>query len=108
MRIVNYDEDTEYEDIPSLQIVIKSIPFENNYVPSLVIMSPNQEYPMSIDELNALMDGIEIAKNKIDEIITYILKTKIFDINGKDMFEFNPEDFEELEEVEYDEDEEEE
>ena len=103
MRIVNFDEDIEYEDIPSLQIVIKAIPFENNYVPSLVIMSPNDQYPMSIDELNALMDGIEIAKNKIDEIITYILKTKIFDTNGKDMYEFNPDDYEDLGEVEDDE-----
>jgi len=107
MRIVSYDEDVEYEDIPSLQIVIKAVPFEKNYVPSLVIMSPDQEYPMSIDELNALMDGIEIAKNKIDEIITYILKTKIFDANGKDMYQFNPEDFEDLGEVDEDEDDEE-
>ena len=66
-------------------------------------MSPNDQYPMSIDELNALMDGIEIAKNKIDEIITYILKTKIFDSNGKDMYEFNPDDYEDLGEVEDDE-----
>lgn len=106
MRIVNYEEDVEFEDIPSLQIVIKAVPFENTHVPSLVIMSPDQEYAMSIDELNALMDGIEIAKNKIDEIITYILKSKIFDSNGKDMYQFNPEDFEDLGEVE-DEDEEE-
>lgn len=100
MRIVNYDADVEYEDIPSLQVIIKAVPFEKNYVPSLVIMSPDQEYPMSIDELNALMDGIEIAKNKIDEIISYILKTKIFDVNGKDMYQFKPEDFEDLGEVE--------
>lgn len=106
MRIVNYDQDIEYEDIPSLQVVIKAVPFEKTYIPSLVIMSPDQEYPMSIDELNALMDGIEIAKNKVDEIITYILKSKIFDSNGKDMYQFNPEDFEDLGEVE-DEDEEE-
>lgn len=105
MRIVNYDEDVEYEDIPSLQIVIKAVPFEKTYIPSLVIMSPDQEYPMSIDELNALMDGIEIAKNKIDEIISYILKTKIFDANGKDMYQFNPEDFEDLGEVEDEDDE---
>jgi len=108
MRIVNYDEDVEYEDIPSLQIVIKAVPFENNYVPSLIIMSPDQEYPMSIDELNALMDGIEIAKNKIDEIISYILKTKIFDNTGKDMYQFNIEDLEGIEDLGEVEDEEEE
>lgn len=105
MRIVNFDEDIEYEDIPSLQIVIKSIPFEDNYVPSLVIMSPNQEYPMSIDELNALMDGIEIAKNKIDEIITYILRSKIFDSNGIDKYQYNPEDYEDLGDVDDEEEE---
>ncbi len=105
MRIVNYDQDVDYEDIPSLQIIIKALPFEKSYIPSLVIMSPDDEYPISIDELNALMDGVEIAKNKVDEIITYILKTKIFDATGKDMYQFNPEDFEDLGEVE-DEDEE--
>lgn len=106
MRIVNFDDDTELEDIPSLQIVIKAIPFEDNYVPSLVIMSPDQEYPMSIDELNALMDGIEIAKNKIDEIITYVLKIKIFDENGIDKYKYNPEEFEDLGDVDDEEDEE--
>lgn len=106
MRIVNFDDDTELEDIPSLQIVIKAVPFENNYVPSLVIMSPDQEYPMSIDELNALMDGIEIAKNKIDEIITYVLKIKIFDENGIDKYKYNPEDYEDLGDVDDEEDDE--
>jgi hypothetical protein len=102
MRIVNFDDDTELEDIPSLQIIIKAVPFEKSYVPSLVIMSPAEEYQMSIDELNALMDGVEIAKNKIDEIITYILKIKIFDENGIDRYKYNPEDFEDFGEVEYD------
>jgi len=106
MRIVNFDDNVEFDDIDSLQIVIKAIPFENSFVPSLVIISPNQEYPMSIDELNALMDGVEIARNKVDEIITYILKSKIFDANGKDLFEFDPEKFEDLGEVELEDDDE--
>lgn len=100
MRIVNFDEDVDLEDIPSLQIIIKAVPFENSYVPSLIIMSPDQEYSMSIDELNALMDGVEIARNKIDEILTYILKVKIFDEKGRDKYEFIPENFEDLGEVE--------
>lgn len=102
MRIVNFDDDVEYEEIESIQVVIKAIPFEKGYVPSLVIMTPSQEYGMSIDELNALMDGIEIAKNKIDEIITYILKTKIFDTNGKDLYEYDPSNFEDLGDVDSD------
>ncbi|MEY3921524.1 MAG: hypothetical protein RL634_1285 [Bacteroidota bacterium] len=99
MRIVNFDNEMEFEEIPSLQIVIKAVPFENGFVPSFVIMSPTEEYGISIDELNALMDGIEIAKNKIDEIITHILKTKIFDNNGKDKYDYTNEEFNEQFEV---------
>jgi hypothetical protein len=43
---------------------------------------------MTIDELNSLMDGIEIARNKVDEIITYILRKKIFNENGEDRYDF--------------------
>jgi hypothetical protein len=31
---------------------------------------------MSIDELSALMDGIEIANKSVDDIIDYILNSK--------------------------------
>lgn len=78
MKISSFDEDIEYEDIETLQLLIKSIPHEGDFVPSLVIMSPNEHYPMTISELNALMDGVEIAKNKLDEIIDYILRKKVF------------------------------
>jgi hypothetical protein len=43
---------------------------------------------MSIEELNALMDGIEIARNKIDEVITYILRKKIINDDGDDRYDF--------------------
>jgi hypothetical protein len=33
---------------------------------------------MDIDEINALMDGVEIAKARLDEIIDYLLRKKIF------------------------------
>jgi hypothetical protein len=78
MKIISYGDDAQYEEIESLQIIIKAIPYENGYVPSFFIMSPEDTYPMTISELNALMDGIEIAKNKIDEIIDYILRNKVF------------------------------
>lgn len=78
MRIENYNSNINLEDIESLQIVIKAVPFEGGYVPAFVIMSPEENYEMDITELNALMDGVEIAKNKIDEIINYILRKKIF------------------------------
>jgi hypothetical protein len=99
MRIVNFDNDMEFEEIESLQLVIKAVPFENGFAPSFVIMSPTEEYGISIDELNALMDGIEIAKNKIDEIITHLLRSTIFDKNGKDKFNYTNEEFNELFEV---------
>jgi hypothetical protein len=84
MRIVNFDSDTNLEDIESLQIIIKAVPFEDSYVPAFVIMSPEDKYAMTIDELNALMDGVEIARSKIDEIITYILRKKMYGDDGDD------------------------
>lgn len=88
MRITSFNSDINLEDIESLQIIIKAVPFEDTYVPAFVIMSPEDRYPMTIDELNALMDGVEIARNKIDEIITYILRKKIFNDDGEDRYDF--------------------
>jgi len=88
MRITSFNSDINLEDIESLQIIIKAVPFENSYVPAFVIMSPEDKYEMTIDELNSLMDGIEIARNKVDEIITYILRKKIFNENGEDRYDF--------------------
>lgn len=87
MRIENFNSDLNLEDIESLQIIVKAVPFENTYVPAFVIMSPDEQYSMTIDELNALMDGIEIARNKVDEIITYILRKKIFKEDGEDNYD---------------------
>lgn len=84
MRIENFNSDINLEDIESLQIIVKAVPFENTYVPAFVIMSPDEQYSMTIDELNALMDGIEIARNKVDEIISYILRKKIFKEDRED------------------------
>jgi hypothetical protein len=88
MRITSFNSDINLEDIESLQIIIKAVPFEDSYVPAFVIMSPEDKYEMTIDELNSLMDGIEIARNKVDEIITYILRKKIFNENGEDRYDF--------------------
>jgi hypothetical protein len=86
MRIVPYtDLDEELEDIQTLQINIKSIPFENNYAPSFIIVTPSDDYVIAIDELNCLMDGLEIAKNEIDGLINYLLKFKIKEL-GYDPF----------------------
>lgn len=78
MKISNFEDNSELEDIKSLQIVIKAVPYEGSFLPVFVIMSPDDNYSMSIDEINSLMDGVEIARSKLDEIINYILKRKIF------------------------------
>lgn len=92
MRIVPYTNTEEnLEDINTLLINIKSIPFENSYVPSFIVISPSDDYTITIDELNALMDGLEIAKNEIDGLINYLLQFKIKQVNF-DPFEENEED----------------
>ena len=78
MRIIPYDSDESLEEIDSLYIIIKAVPFEDTYAPAMVIVSPEDQYKIDIDELNCLMDGIEIAEEKISEIINYILNTKTF------------------------------
>jgi hypothetical protein len=77
MRIIPYDNDQNLEDIESLSIIIKAVPFEDSYVPAFFIQSPEEEYPMSLDEMNCLMDGIEIAKRSVDNIIAFILKNNL-------------------------------
>jgi hypothetical protein len=73
MRIIPYDSDQNLEDIESLSIIIKAVPFEGSYVPAFFIQSPEEDYPMSLDEMNCLMDGVEIAKKSVDQIIAFIL-----------------------------------
>jgi hypothetical protein len=84
MKISSYENPEDFNDIESLMVIVKCVPFENSYVPAMVIVSPDDEYVMTIDELSCLMDGIEIAKSKIDGIIDYILKTKVFRSVGED------------------------
>ena len=76
MRIVPYSNDDDLEDFETLTVIIKAVPFEDGYIPAFYISSPSDDYMMSIDELAALMDGIEIANKSIDSIIDHILKTK--------------------------------
>jgi hypothetical protein len=86
MRIIPYNGEENLEDIESLTIVIKTVPFENGYVPAFFIQSPGEDYPMTLDELNCLMDGIEIAHKSLDQILAFMLK---------EMFEKKQEDDEE-------------
>jgi len=74
MKIIPYDGDKNLEDIESLSIIIKAVPWRGSYVPAFFIQSPEDEYPMSLEEMNCLMDGVEIAKKSVDQIIDFILK----------------------------------
>jgi hypothetical protein len=78
MRIVNYPHNYDLNEIETLSITIKAVPFEGYYVPAFVMISPDDDYEITIDELNCLMDGIEIANKKVDDIIDFILKNKVF------------------------------
>jgi hypothetical protein len=78
MRIVNYPHNYNLNDIETLSITIKAVPFEGYFVPAFVITSPDDEYEIDLDEVNCLMDGIEIAQKKIDDIINFILTSKVF------------------------------
>jgi hypothetical protein len=78
MKIVPFKDKTELEDIQSLYIIIKAVPFDDTYAPAMVIVSPENEHILTLDELHCLMDGIEIAQEKISEIIDYIINTKTF------------------------------
>lgn len=77
MRIVPYDGRDDLEDIKSLSLLIKAVPFEDSYAPAFVLISPDDDYVITIEEASCLMDGIEIANQRIDELIAYILNGKI-------------------------------
>lgn len=77
MRIVNYEGSQDFNEVETLTITIKAIPFEGIYVPAFLITSPDDEYSIKLDEMHCLMDGVEIAQRKIDDIINFILTTKV-------------------------------
>lgn len=84
MRIIPFDGNQELEDISSLSIVIKAVPFENSFIPAFFIQTPSEDYDMEIEELNALMDGVEIAQKSIDNIIAFILKQSYMEKDNYD------------------------
>jgi len=77
MRIVPYDDDDSLEDLETISLIIKAVPFEDSYVPAYSLVAPSDNYFINLDEVNCLMDGIEIANNKIDELIAMMLQSKI-------------------------------
>jgi hypothetical protein len=83
MRIIAFDGDSELEEIPSLTIIIKAVPFEDSFVPAFFIQTPDDDHDMTIEELNSLMDGVEIAQRSIDRIISFILKQSYRELDNK-------------------------
>lgn len=75
-RIVPFSDNEHVDDYETLEIHVKSIPFEDTYAPVFYISSPDDDYVMSIDELGCLMDGLEMARKNIDDIIDILLKSK--------------------------------
>lgn len=77
MRIVPYDGEESIEDLDTLGLIIKAIPFEGSFVAAYSMVAPDDSYFITIDEVNALMDGVEIAREKLDELIAIMLQGKI-------------------------------
>lgn len=73
MRIVPYTGDDDFEEIPTITIFIKAVPFEGSYVPACIMNTPSEDYVITLDELNALMDGAEIISKQIDQMINYLI-----------------------------------
>lgn len=78
MRIVPYTEQTSIEDLDNLYILIKAVPFDDSFAPAVVIVSPDDHHLLSVEELGSLMDGLEIAQERISEIIDFISHKKSY------------------------------
>lgn len=77
MRIVPYSGDEDFEDIQTITAIIKAIPFEGSFVPACVMNTPEEDYIINLEELNAIMDGVEIIRNQIDQMINYLITPKL-------------------------------
>jgi len=105
MRIIPYLGDEELEDIPSATIIIKSVPFENSYVPACLMNAPVDDYEIDLEELNALMDGLEIATKQIDLMINSLISPKRVADSDVTVFDYETEEFDDNDDYEEDEDE---
>jgi hypothetical protein len=76
MRITPFTNNEGTDDFETLEIVIKAIPFEDTFAPVFYISSPSEDYLMNIEELACLMDGVDIARRNIDDIIDFLLRAK--------------------------------
>jgi hypothetical protein len=74
MRIVPYSDNDDIDNIESLSVIIKAIPFEGSFVPVFFLNVNSEDHEISLDELNALMDGLEIATKHIDSMIDWMIQ----------------------------------
>jgi hypothetical protein len=77
VRIVPYEGDESLDELETLSIIIKAVPFEDGYAPAFMLVAPTDNHFISIDEANCLMDGVEIASSRLDELIAMMLQSKI-------------------------------
>jgi hypothetical protein len=87
MRIVPYLGNDDINEIESLSVVIKAIPFEGSFVPTFFLTINNENYEIDLDELTALMDGLEIAMKHVDNMINWAIQSPggIVDMNEEDI-----------------------
>lgn len=104
MRIVPYTGKVNIEDLDTLYIIVKSVPFEGGFAPAVVIVSPDNDHVLSIEELGSLMDGLEIAQERVSEIIDFIAHKKTYSSISiaDDDVPFDDEDFDDEDEDDYD------
>ena len=76
MKITPYDSSVDLEDLNNLYVVVKSVPFRDGLAPAVVLVSSDDEYSIDIEELYCLMDGLQIAQEKVSEIIDFIINVK--------------------------------
>jgi hypothetical protein len=75
MRIVPYSNNDDLDNIESMAVIIKAIPFEDSFVPTFFLNINSEDHPIDLDELNALMDGLEIAMKHVDSMINWLIRS---------------------------------
>ena len=101
MRIVPFTEKINIEDLDTLYVIVKAVPFEGGFAPAVVIVSPGNDHLLSIEELGSLMDGFEIAEERVSEIIDFIAHKSSFSTievdNDSEFYDIGDEDDEDEE-----------
>jgi radical SAM superfamily enzyme YgiQ (UPF0313 family) len=76
MRIIPYNGEENLEDIESLSVIIKAIPFENSFVPAFFIQSPEEDYRL-MKESGCY--GLDVGVESFSETVRFELGKKFTD-----------------------------